>query len=176
MLTHSDACTLCILAVWDYQKAPDATSRLSLRQLCVRTSVVLWWWGGVVWCAHLRVIIWRWTRDGKTGGLWSSGHAAHPQPANQRRVPEVCKVQGTYDGTLRYSVTRRPHQNTACPNIPDPQKNSCVEPEVPQRNQRKPLVLPSGKSNYLWTKWDILNHAKPQRCDTLEADYLLSIE
>lgn len=52
----------------------------------------------------------------------SSGHAAHPQPANQHRVPEVCKVEGTYDGTLWYSVTRRPHQNTARLNIPDPKK------------------------------------------------------
>lgn len=29
----------------------------------------------------------------------------------------------------------------------------------PTVNQRETLVLPSGKSNYLWTKWDILNYA-----------------
>lgn len=53
--THSDARTPCILSVWDYQKAPYTTSRLSLRQLCVCMGVVLWWG---VWCAQLRVIIW----------------------------------------------------------------------------------------------------------------------
>lgn len=109
-LTHSDARTPCIFAVWDYQNALNTTSRLSFRQLCVRTCVVLWLG---VWCAQLRVIIWWLTRAGKTSGLWSSGHAARPQPANQRRVPEVSKVQRTYERALRYSVTRRPHQNLA---------------------------------------------------------------
>lgn len=118
-LAHSDARTACILTVWDSQKPPNATSHLTLRQLCVRMSVVLWWGVG---CAQLRVIIWWWARAGKTCGLRSSGHAAHPQPANQHRVPEVSKVQGTYNGTLWYSITRRPHQNTTCPNIADPKK------------------------------------------------------
>lgn len=64
-----------------------------------------------VWCAQLRVIILWWTRDGKAGGLRSSGHAARPQPANQHCVPVAGKVQRTYYGTLWYSVTHRPHQN-----------------------------------------------------------------
>lgn len=97
---------LRILTVWDSQKPPSATSRLSLRQLCVCRSVVLWWGVG---CAQLRVIIWWWARDGKTCGLRSSGHAVHPQLANQHRVPEVSKVQGTYNETLWYSISHRPH-------------------------------------------------------------------
>lgn len=161
--THSDTCTPCTLVVCDYQKDPNTISPLlpqtavCMYECCVVVGV---------WCAQLKVIIWCWIRDGKTGGQ-SSGHAAHPQLANQHHVPEVGKVQGTYDGTLRYSVTHRPHQNTALPNIPDPKKNSCVKPVVPQWNQREPLVLPFGKSNYLWTKWDILNHAKPNWYNTL---------
>lgn len=133
-VTHSDARTLRTLSVWDYQRAPNTTSRLILRQLCVRMGVVLWWG---VWCAQLRVIIWWWTRAGKTFGLRSSGHAAQPQPANQHRVPEVGKVERTYDGTLWYSVTRRPHQISQTPG-----KFLCIL----WVNPREPLVLPSCKS------------------------------
>ena len=96
-LTHSDARTPRILAVYDYQRAPITTSCLSLRQLCVRMSVVLWRGGGGAWRGTVEgynlVVNERWGE--KNGGLRSSGHAAHPQPANQHRVPEVCKVQGT---------------------------------------------------------------------------------
>lgn len=160
---RSDARTRCVLAVWAYQNAPSATSRRSLRQLCVPMCVVLW---RGVWCAQSRVIIWWWPRDGKTGGLRSSGHAARPQPANQRRVPEVCKVQRTHDGTLRYSVTHRPHQKTLFPKYP-----GLPEILVQDLNQREPLVSPSGKSTYLWTKWDVVNHTQPRNRDTL---YFLS--
>lgn len=51
---------------------------------------------------------------------------AHSQQ-NQRRVLEVGKVQRTYDGTLWYSVTRRPQQNTAWTENPDPPKNILVQ-------------------------------------------------
>lgn len=81
----------------------------SFRQLCVCTCVVLWLWGCGI--TQLRVIIWWLTRAGKTSGLWSSGHAAHPQPANQHHVPEVSKVQRTYGRALWCTCTCRTHQN-----------------------------------------------------------------
>lgn len=81
----------------------------SFRQLCVCTCVVLWLWGCGI--AQLRDIIWWLTRAGKTSGLWSSGHAAHPQPANQHHVPEVSKVQRTYGRALWCTCTCRTHRN-----------------------------------------------------------------
>lgn len=77
-----------------------------------------------VWCTHSQAVIQWQTRSGKKksgdGVLLSSGHAAHPQLANQRRVPEVGKVQGTCEGTLWYRVTHRPRQHTSYPNSPNP--------------------------------------------------------
>lgn len=94
----------------------------SFGQLCVCTCVVLWLWGCGI--AQLRVIIWWLTRAGKTSGLWSSGHAAHPQLANQHHVPEVSKVQRTYGRALWCTCTCRTPQNLS---TLDPQK---VQPQT----------------------------------------------
>lgn len=126
-LTHSDARTPCTPAVWGYQRAPNATSRLSPRQLCVRTCVVLW---SGVWCAQLRVIIWWWMRDGKTGGLRSSGHAARPQPAK----PAPCSWGRQSTEDLRRNPVVLRHSQTSTKHCVDrkprpPKKHSCAESE-----------------------------------------------
>lgn len=49
-------------------------------------------------------------RTGKANGLWILGHTACPQSANRCHVPEVSKVEATYDAALWYSSTGRPTQ------------------------------------------------------------------